>query len=620
MILRSMRNGFFSALFLGLLVLGGVSLIFTDWNGMFKGGVNKTDVAKVDGTPIKIAEFNTRVTRILRQQQIDPAAAYQIGLIDNILSQEIYDLLIKKNAIDLGIRIEDRIIADQIKSYIAPLQKTGVDSKQALKQFLDMQGLSEKQLITALRDELTTKILKGAISSGTYVPAALTHDILSFKNETRNVSYVFYSNSAIVIKDKPSDADLEKYYQGISDTFMIPEHRDVTIAVLDSSKITPPKVSDDDVKSAYDENQDSFVVPEQAQVEQALFSDEDQAKKAVDAVKAGKNMKEAVKEIAGDTKPFQGRNSFAKNGLPDVIAGPVFAAKSGDVIGPIKSALGYHVIQLIKMDAAHTAPFDTVKEKIRKELQDEKSGNAVFDIISKIEDRLANGEQYEDMKDEYHLTLIPIKNLSIDSKADAELAFAGKDKEAVLKKIFSVSSGSSSELKDIGDNKLFSVRLDKLTPATPRPFSEVKESVLKRWVGENQSQENLLKTQRLADDLNAGKVEANSIKFQTLSTLGRDGSGAIGKDVTDRIMSAEVGQYVMSISKEKGGVYIFRVNSVILPKIDPAKEANAKQQLEADLSSSAYMGYLGSLQSKYPVTINEGLLKRAYGTSQQSAE
>ena len=191
MLLRSMRSGFFSTIFLGLLVMGGVSLVFTDWNGMFKGGGNKTDVAKIDGTPIKISEFNSRVNSILRSQKIDPATAYQMGLIDNILSNEIYDILIKKNAAELGIQVEDRIIAEQIKEMIAPLKKDGVDDKAALKQFLEMQGMSEKQLTTALRDELTSKILKSTISSSVYIPKALTEDVIAYKNETRNVDIAF---------------------------------------------------------------------------------------------------------------------------------------------------------------------------------------------------------------------------------------------------------------------------------------------------------------------------------------------------------------------------------------------------------------------------------------------
>lgn len=82
MLLRSMRNGFLSAIFLGLLVMGAMGLILSDWNGMFRGGVTATDVAVVDGEPIKIQDFHNRLSNALRSRNIDPKDAYQLGLVD----------------------------------------------------------------------------------------------------------------------------------------------------------------------------------------------------------------------------------------------------------------------------------------------------------------------------------------------------------------------------------------------------------------------------------------------------------------------------------------------------------------------------------------------------------
>lgn len=617
MLLRSMRNGFFSALFLGLLVMGGISLIFTDWNGMFHGGINKTDLAKVDGTPIKIAEFNNRVNNILRQQQINPSAAYQMGLIDNILRQEIFEILLKKDAADLGIRVEDRIIADQVRDMISPLKKDGVADKDALKKFLEMQGMSEAQLTSALRDDLTTKILKATITSGAYIPKSLIDNILAYKNETRSVDVSFFPNASISITGKPTDADLEKYYQGIQSSFMIPEYRDVTIAVLDTSKIGKPTISDADVKAAYEDNQDDYTSPMTADIEQSLVSDEDKAQKIVDAVKSGKSMKEATTSVMGNEKSFQGKNTFSKNGLPTNIATPVFDGKSGDVIGPVKSAMGFHIIKLVKINAASPVPFAQVQDKIRAELEDEKSGDAVYNVTSKIEDRLANGDKFEDMKSEYPLTLISLKKLTKSTKPPKELDFAGKDSDIILAKAFATGTDAPSQLSDINKTKLFSVRVDKLSPATAKPFADVKSAVMASWVADNQAQENLLSTQKLVDDLNSGASKSVP-KMQTIASFTRSGNSGVAKDITDRLMSADKGQYIMAISKEKNGIYIGRVNSITLPKGDSKTEESTKAQLESDLASSSYMGYLGALQNKYSVTINDDLLKRVYGTKQDS--
>lgn len=619
MILRSMRSGFFSKAFLGLLVLGGASLVFTDWNGMFRGGgINKTDVAKIDGTPIKISEFSNRVNHVIRNQQIDAATAYKVGLIDNILSSEIYDIQMKKNALDLGIRVEDRIVAEQIKQLIAPLKKEGVDDKTALKKFLEMQGLTELQLVASLRDELTSNILKSAISSGSYAPQSLVNGILAYKNQTRNIDVAFFPNSDITIKETPSDKDLEAFYQSLSSSFMMPETRDVTIAVLDSSKIAKPTVTEDDIKLAFEDNKDKFTVPEQAELEQALLSDEAKAKQVVEATKSGKSLKDAVKEVTGDEKAYLPKNSFGKDGLPTDISTPVFAAKSGDIIGPIKSPLGFHVIRLDNLVASHTADLSTVKDSIRKELEAEKSSNAVYDVTSKIEDRLANGEKFESIASGLPMTFVTLKNINTTSAAPKELSFAGKNTDIVMKKIFTVQEGTASELTEVSDNALFSVRLDKLTPAAPQPFAKVKEEVLRKWTEQNRIQENLLKTQKLVDELNSGKENASTLKTVSIKDFSRQATKDIAKDVVDTVMAAESGKYIMAISHEKSGIYVARVNSVSLPKADTTQNADAKKQVESDMASSAYMTYLGSLQNKYPAKINSDLLKRVFDKTEGS--
>lgn len=619
MLLRSMRKGFLSAIFLGLLVMGAVGLIFSDWHGMFQNGYSKTDVATVDGTPIKIAEFNSRVTHILRQQQIPPAAAYQMGLINNILTSEIFEILMKKDAAQLGIRIEDRIIAEQIKTLIAPYKSAQVSDKDALKKFLDMQGMSEKKLVEALRDDLTSKILKSTISTASYVPDILVSNIQTYHGMTKNIEVVFTPNSSIRTKDNPNDKDLEAYYNERSAAFMNSETRDMTVAILDTSKVAKPIISDADIKASFDENQDKFNIAASADVEQSLIDDETKAKAVADAVKAGKSMSDAVKQITGSDKSFQGKNNFSKDGLPSEIATPVFAGKSGDVIGPVKSALGYHVIKLLTLKDAHTASFDSVKDKIRKELEAEKSGNAVYDMTGSIEDRLANGETYESLAKEYPLTILSFKALARDTKSDKTAKFSDKEFATILTKAFAMKDNTPSEMSDFSANKLYSVRIDKISPAMAKPFAEVKTDLLKEWVSDHQSRENLLSAQKRVDDLVSGKIKFDTLKPTTINDLSHTGSTSLAKDVTERFMSAEKGQFILAISREKDGIYIGRVTSVTLPKDVKIDDASRKS-IEGNISDAGYMAYMEALQEKYPVTINDALLARTYGKAESASE
>lgn len=635
MLLRSMRKGFLSAIFLGLLVLGAVGLIFSDWHGMFQNGYSKTDVAIVDGTPLKISEFNSRVTHTLRQQQISPDEAYQAGLINSLLTGEIFNILVKKEAERLGIRVEDRLIAKQIKTFIAPYKSDKTTDQEALKKFLEIQGLSEKQLVAALRDDLTSKILKSSFSTGFYLPDAFISDIQAYRGMTKDVEVVFIPDASIKLKANPTDADLETYYIQKSTAFMNPETRDITyiqkfaafinpetrditVAILDTSKISKPEVSDSEIQASFDENKDKFEVAASAELEQSVVDNQEKAALIAELLKSGKSMPDAVKKVTGKTDAAQEKNIFSKDALPSQISTPVFLGKSGDVIGPIKTPLGYHVIRLIALKDAHTAPFESVKDKIRKDLQDEKLGNAVYDVTSAIEDRLANGESYESIAKDYPLTVTSFKSLEQTSKPAKTHPFSDKEFETILVKAYSLKDTTSTEMADFSSNKLYSVRVDKISAAMPKPFKTVKSDILKQWVSDHQSQENLISAQKRVEDLISGKIQFKSLSPITIRGLSHAGATSLPKDVIERFMLAEKGEFILAFSKDKEGLYIGRVTSVMLPQ-NVKSDPSLRQSIESVFSDSNYMGYMDFLQTKYPVKINEALLARTYGKAENDA-
>lgn len=619
MLLRSMRKGFLSAIFLALLVLGAFSLILSDSTGTLRGRIGTGNIAEVDGTAIKMQEFNSHVNRILRDQNISPAMAYEMGLINNILNNEVFDLLVQKDAMKMGIRIQDSIIATQVKELIAPMKSEGLSDNEALKKFLELQGMSEKQLVSALRADLTSRILKTTVSTASYVPKSLAKDLEIYSSATKNIDVLFIPNSSITIKDLPDDKALKEYYQTKSGAFMKPETRDLTIAVIDTSKIKKPSVSDSDIQMVYDENRDKFQTPEQVNVEQSLLSDEKKANEIVNSVKTGKSMSDAVHSVMGDKKSYLGKNNFSKEGLPTEISTPVFEAASGDVIGPIKSALGYHVIKLIEKTSAQATPFDKVKNKIREDLEAEKSADKIFEMTNDIEERLSNGENYNSISKDYPVTLTNLKSLTKESKADKNSVFEEKDFDKIITKGFALKDNQPSELVDLSESKVFSVTADKINPSAPKDFEEVKSRILEIWIDENQTKQNVIEAQKKIDDLTADKITFSSLKPISLPSVSRKGDDKIAKDVMERIINAEKGKYILAISNEKNGVYISRINSISIPK-DIKIDKETQDRFATDVSNANYMAYMESLQDKYPVKINDALIKRLYGKSETETQ
>lgn len=628
MILRHMRKGIFSAMFLGLLVMGGVGLVLTDWNGMFRGGITNTDIAVIDGEPLKIAEFDQTIRRVLRAQNMTPTQAYEQGLLASFLQGEVLNRLFVRESARLGLAVDDKFVAQKIQNLIKPLTAEGESPKEALARFLQMQGMSESALVAKLRSEISTSLLKTTLVQSSYIPAPLVQDIQKFKTEERNVESVFLPNASLPAPKTPDEASLKTYYETISNQYIIPETRSATLAILDPKGILENvDVSEADVKAAYDEAIESYKLPEQRVLDQAVLSSESQAKTISDKVKSGESLEAAVKAITGNTKAYSGKTPFQKDGLMKEIAEPVFAAKSGDVIGPLQTPLGWHVLVVKEVIPASTQPLEKVAAQIRKDLVQNKSSDQVYTLTSQIEDRLAGGESLESLAKEYKLTLISVPAFRKDSKNIESLKPLANNEEAIINSAFITPQGESSGLSDLQDGRLYTLRTDVISPEKVKEFKDVRTEILERWTREERAKANLAQVQTFIEDLNAGKIKLEKIttgspKGLAVTKISRDREPPKGlaEDAYHRFLSTDQGVFAFAVSAD--GITIGHITAIKLGDVagDDKALSATKDGLLADLKQDNLVAYAESLQSKYKVKINESLLKRAYGQAGTEAE
>jgi peptidyl-prolyl cis-trans isomerase D len=630
MLLRSMRKGVFSAIFLGFLVLGGLGLVLTDWNGMFRGGNISTDVAKIEGAPIKLTEFDRIARRVLQAQNIPADKAYEMGLIDNILQSELLNRALTISAAENGIAVEDRQVARRIQVLISPLKKDGSDSKEALAGFLQMQGMSEPELVSALRGEMSTTILRQTVGSAVYIPEILAQTISSYMGQKRNVKYVEIKNESVTSVNKPSTEEIASYYDGIKGLYTVPESRDLTLAVLSLDALQKDvAVSDEEVKAYYDENLEGFRIPEKRLVEQAILGDEAQAKKVAEKMGKGISLKKAVETVTGKTTAYTGETSFEKEGLMKEIADPIFAAKEGDILPPIQTAMGWQVLVLKKVEASEVPSLEKISAKIKEELTQNKTGDVVYGKVSEIEDRIAGGETLEDLAKEYGLTLTKISGAQAKAKSLPEAdTLKEEDAKKLLASAFATADGEISSMTDISGNRMAAVRIDQVSPAHSKDLKDVETEITMRWIAERKAQANLIAAQKIVDDLDAKKTTLEGVA-STANTkivereLSRD-EDALPKDIDPiiaaRFLDADQGDVLMVPTKDSVVIgFVVSISAVQDISADEKKKKSekVKEDLTAAMQQENLMSFATYLQNKYDVTTNLALLKRYYGTNAQ---
>ena len=165
-------------------------------------------------------------------------------------------------------------------------------------------------------------------------------------------------------------------------------------------------VSDDDIRQYYNQHADQYKIPERVHVRHILVKTPTPGagakvdQKAVDAAKAkaegllqqlqtGGNFEELAKKNSDDP------GSAAKGGeLPSFQHGAMvpefeqaaFALQNkGQLSGLVKSQFGYHIIQLIDKQAAHTKSLDEVKADINPIVKQQKGSKAADELARTLE-------------------------------------------------------------------------------------------------------------------------------------------------------------------------------------------------------------------------------------------
>lgn len=622
MFLNSMRHGMFSGIFLGILVLGAAGLMLSDWGGFFRDGVGRANVAEIEGKPISSIEFDRIVRRSLQGQNIQPSDAYKAGIVDRILQNEIMARLFAKAARDMGIEVDDQIVAEQIHKLLDPVAGPNGDKKHALNQILQAQGMREQELVNAMRGDIGTSLLRQTIASEVHIPDSMTQAFYDWNMEERNIRFVSVPSSAVDVK-KPTTEELQDFYDKIKAQYTIPESRDVTVAIFSPESLVEKKtVTDQDVRDFYDDNKEDFATDERRVIEQAVLNSEDEAKKVYKEASESKKLKAAVQKVTGKETAYNGENSFEEKGLTGDLSKAVFSTAPGNLAGPVRTPLGWHVILVKSIKAAGYKEFESVKSQIQNDLKNSDSSDAVFAITNDIEDRLAGGEKLADLKDEFKLEIINLKNIA-NGAAPASLNKYATDQGKILQAAFATGQDEASPLSEITGGKMFTVQINEIQPARAKDLKDVETEVTKIWTAQETRRKLLIHAMELVQKLDDKKLTLDQVAKEAKSAIrsgkvvrGSTPPEGIEKDDITKIMTADKDKALALPGVNDVKIIMIEKTSLADKKPETSELGDIRKSLALDIQDERLAAIINSVQSRHPVHINTDLLERMYNQVQ----
>jgi peptidyl-prolyl cis-trans isomerase D len=616
-----MRNMAQSWLVKALLSLLIVSFGIWGIGDMFRGHPEQRAVATVGSEKITVAQLEHRFrtdmpeARQVFGPELTDQQARQVGVLDRAL-----DLLIKYATADqeikrLGLDVSDRLVMEKIASQPALHDKDGKFNPALFRNALGKSGISERLFLDDQKETMARRLLFQEIVNNAPLPQTFIDDIYRARGSRRILEVLSLSNDSISDIAEPEDKDIKAFYEAHGDLFKAPEYRALTIGVLSGDEMSKDiNPTEEDLKKAYETRTDAFTHPELRDLVQVVLQDEEKAKQFAEAAQASGNLATTAK--AKGLTPVPLDHMDEKSILPELYT-TVFALEEGQVSAPVKSPLGWHVLQLKKIHPSGVTSFEDAKKDLLETLKKEQEADRVAKTVNELDDDLAANKPLEEIADSLRLRLIKIPAIDAQSvPMDGKKIESFPAKEDVMKAAFSQATGETSQIIDDKAGNYVVVRTDDITPSQVRPFEKVKDQVVKSLEDERRAEKAQKEAEDIAKALREGK-KASSFAAQSgvevrlskpISMLGEVDKD-LPKEAYSKIFQMKEGDVVTVPAKDKQ--FVLRLTELV--QVDPSKPSPAKEKVTEDLTDRVPMEtaeeYENFLHIRYPVHIDETLLE-----------
>ena len=495
---------------LGLLFLALVAFAFAAGDVSSTGGFGSLTsfgspgTTKIGSQSLPESEVQSRVQRVFEQQRrenpgMQIAQFLELGAVPQIYKQLVAGIALEEYAHKQGVYVSKRMVDAQIASISAFQDASGKFSPSLFRQALAAQNISEKMLREEIEQELTGGMLAATAGFGTRLSDSMVLPYASLVLEAREGRIAAIPSMAFPTAGKPTDKQLKDFYARFADRYTIPEQRRLRYAIVDASRFAAAAApTDSEIAKYYADHKSSYAARETRTIEQLILPSESAAKAAAQAGSLAQAAKANGLSVA--TLNQMDRAALARESS-DAAANAVFAAPQGKVVGPVKLALGWALMQTSAIQKIAEKPVDAVRGEIVAALSASKSATLLSNFTAKVEDEIANGATFDEAVKDNGLTIETSPLLLATGQSVENMGYKpSEDIAPLLKPAFDMEADDDAQFVPIAPQKRYALLdVTDIVAAAPPPLEKVRDVVTQNYLLHQSS----AKARTLADKLKA---------------------------------------------------------------------------------------------------------------------
>jgi len=635
--LETIRN--LQKTWLAKLILAAIMIPFALWGieSYVQNPAAQDVVASVGKDKINSIEFNEAVRRQLDQfksqfgNNIDASIMDNPEMRKNILDQLIDQRLFTVAAQSAGVKVTDAGLRDRIATEPS-FQENGVFVPARYETFLKASGKTATMFEAELRKDIERGQFANSIGNTGIISKSSVNAFVLASEQSREVAMVNINPDQFAAQVKVTPEQVKTYYDSNAKEFTIAEQVKPEYVELSLDALAPSmQVPAEEVKKFYEANSARYVVKEQRKASHILINaaptaseaDKKAAKAKADGLYeqakkdlksfadlAKKNSQDPGSGAAGGDLGFFGRGAMVKP-----FDEAVFAAKKGDLIPPVLSDFGYHIILVTDIRAETGKSLAEVTPEIEGELKKQRAQAKYAELAEKFS--TAAFEQSASLKGAAEVAGLTIKQGPWISKGQGLPPFNNPKLMTALFSDQVIKDKRNSEAVETAPNTLIVARALESKPSSVRPFAEVEKAITAKLTREEAGKLAKKDGEAKLAELKAGKTVAD-LKWPALLPVSRNNPGGLPPQVLDAAMRLDaktVPAYAGS-DNPAGGYTIVQVAKVIEAKVaDEARMKAITARVTQTVSQQEFLSLLNVARTKTDVTIAKGALdKKTDGT------
>ena len=465
-------------------IFGAIIVVFVFWGGSTYLAREANKIAKVDRYIISTQQYSKAYSDTLKLYQrrfgdaFTPEMIESLDLKNSVLQQLIDDYVLRIEASKMGISVSDEELQKAIQS-VPAFMENGQFNVENYKRILAYERLTPREFEEEQRKALFQQRLYSMIAENIIVSAPEIEALYKYKNDSYDLNYIEIDPLRFAQVVSVDNEEIAPYYDEHKEAYKIPPKIRISYIEFPLSSYTKDvKVTLDEAQEYYDTHKDEYTseakvhgwhilirVPKGAD-ESVVEEKRQAAQKLYDDIVAGGDFAALAKEYSEDpgTNFIGGDIGLVpRDSLPQPMGETLYSMNPGEIKGPVRTQLGFHVLKLEEKQEERLSAFDEVSTKIMDMLRRQRAKIAARDDASS-----SFTELYEqgDVNLQAYAELKGLKVKEIGPVAEGEnIGLAGGDE--ILKEAFLLPAGEIGNTVDIDTGYIVYMVKEKIASRIP---------------------------------------------------------------------------------------------------------------------------------------------------------